>query len=176
VNGRETHAAAVLADKFVLAGAALVLSVVGAMAWALFGNGAWPGESSAGPRYTHMHCPECGDEAPYSPAVVGKRCVSCSKGTYEPTFGSVREGGGVGRRGKVIPFVLVSAVLVQGLALLAAHRLRLRRQAAHRAGSRLLCICPFCRRKHAYAAARAGHAAVCARCKKVFTLPPAASA
>jgi hypothetical protein len=49
---------------------------------------------------------------------------------------------------------------------------RSRRQAgADAGGPRMICFCPFCRRKFAYTARRAGTSLQCARCKTTFFLP-----
>jgi hypothetical protein len=135
-------ARAVLKDKIVLAGAAMVFSVLGGAGWVLFGDSSSSDEMKAGQRYTHLHCPACRYEIDCNPAKVSKTCESCEKNTYTPTNGST-PGGGVGRWSRLVLYLLFATLLLQGLAFLSVHRLRVLRQAAHKAGSRRLLGLPL---------------------------------
>jgi Zn finger protein HypA/HybF involved in hydrogenase expression len=175
VEANKVDARALLRDKVVLAGTALVLSALVVAAWFLFAGSGLFEKNKDGPRYTHMHCPECWDESTLTPALVGKVCPSCNKGKYTPTVGSVLEGGGsLTPAAKVVIFLLLTALLLQGLAFLVVQRLRaLRRAAAEVVNRKLVCRCPYCKRKLAYPVARVGSGAVCSQCKTGFTLPGA---
>jgi len=174
VKDERFDARAVLQDNVFRTAAVLVLLGLAITAWVLFPGDGFPSSKTA-PRYTHMHCPECGDEVPYTPTLVKKQCVSCGKGTYTPTVGPVTEGRGGGSQGaKLFTFLLLGAFLLQGLAFLAVWRLRALRQAAERTQNRMLiCRCPFCKRKLGYPAAKVGTGIICTLCKTAFTLPAA---
>jgi len=173
VNATNIGIEALRKDRYVLGGAALVLLILGMTGWMLFGDGGDSDRPGTGTRYTHMHCSECGDEVPYTAAVARKPCVSCGKGTYLPTVGSVQETGGLGSPGAKIVFVLLlAAFLIQGLAFLGVWRLRVLRKSVEEVQNRkLVCRCPFCQRKLGYRASRIGSGIVCSQCKTAFTLP-----
>jgi hypothetical protein len=171
VNTTTVDARAVLKDRMVLAGAALVLATLGTSGWLLFG--ADFGENAV--RFTHMHCSECRDEVAFDGRKVGTTCVSCGQGTYTATAGSILDGGeALSAGGKALVFLLVAAVLLQGLVYLGVIRLRALRRAEEEARNQMLvCRCPFCQRKIGYAAVRIGSGVVCSRCKTAFSLPSA---
>jgi hypothetical protein len=168
VNVSVVGARTALADRVVLAAAALILEVLGLTGWALFAGG---GLGAPGSRPARLVCSECGDDIPYTNSRAGTRCVACEKGVYTPA----PEGKGrVGTWGKVFILVLLGAVLIQGLLLLAVWRLRLRRRAAAlELNRKLVCRCPFCRRRVAYPPALIGTGVVCRQCKTAYTLPAA---
>jgi hypothetical protein len=160
-----------LGDRLVLAGAALVLLVLGLAAWLLFG-GTGSGDEQGRP-YTYLHCSVCREEIPYDPKKEGQNCDSCEAGTYTPTFASIQvEEGQLSAGAKVAVFLLLAAVLLQGLAYLGVSRLRAKRRAAAEVLNRMVvCRCPFCQRKIGYRATQAGTGVVCPRCKTAFALP-----
>jgi hypothetical protein len=145
-------------DRTVLVAAALVLAALAATAWLLFG-----GAEEAAASYTHMHCSACQEEFPYIARLAGSHCAICENGTYTPTVGSVKDGAGaIGAAARVVVFVLVAAVLLQGLAYLAVVRSRALREEKAAARQRtLLCRCPYCRRKIGFPASKEGAGGVC---------------
>jgi DNA-directed RNA polymerase subunit RPC12/RpoP len=141
------------------------------LAWLLFGSSARYVDGQ--PVYTHMHCPICQEELPYVKRLDGTECPECGQGAvYVPTFGSIKEGTAAGPlAARIVVFVVVAAVLIQGLAFLAMRRDRLQRQAEEKRRCQLLiCLCPHCQRKIGYPAFKAGTGAACPRCKTAFFL------
>ncbi len=154
-------------DKIVRAGAGFALAALTATGWLLFA-GSGDSENNG---YTHMHCPVCEEEVPYSARLAGSECPSCGTGAvYVATRGSLREGTiGPSTGAKILVFLVVSVVLGQGLALLACQRSRVLHEREEEARNRLhVCRCPNCQRKIGFRAAQVGTAGVCLRCKTAF--------
>ena len=174
MKGTLVQGRVILEDRIVLAGAALVLMVLGGMTWLLFADYLFP-KADAELHYTHMHCPECGEEIPYNTALEGEPCVACQKGNYLPTVGPFQEGKKKASLGtRLVIFFLFAGLLGEGLAFLSIWRLGRLRQDAAKAESRLLiCCCPYCRRKLGYPISQVGTGVRCSRCKTAFLLPPA---
>jgi len=154
-------------DWIVRAGTGLVLVFMTITGWVLFAD-SWDGKETA---YTHMHCPVCEEEVIYSARTVGSECPSCGNGTvFVPTVGSIREGTiGPGTGGKLIVFLVLILVLVEGLAFLALKRFKVLDQREEESRNKLLiCRCPYCKRKIGFRVAKAGTGGVCPRCKTAF--------
>jgi hypothetical protein len=155
----------ILKDRLVLVAAALVLTALAATGWLLF-----VGAEAATDSYTHMHCSACQEEFPYIARLAGSHCAVCENGNYISTVGSVKDGAGtVGVAARVVVFVLVAAVLLQGLTYLAVVRSRALHEEKAAARQRtLLCRCSYCRRKIGFPASKEGAGGVCPRCKTAF--------
>jgi len=160
-------------DRWVLAGTAVVLPALVFSAWLLFGDNGG-GENEPAKRFTHLHCSVCREEVPYNPRLDGQTCGSCESGIYLPTVGSIQDDDDTLSPGaRVVVFLLIAAVLLQGLAYVTVVRLRARRRAAAEVRNRMVvCHCPFCQRKIGYRATQAGSGVICSRCKTAFALPP----
>jgi ribosomal protein L37AE/L43A len=165
-------ARALVRDPASLLAAALTVALVSAIgAWALGGA-----SSTSSPKApTHMHCPACHDEIIYNPKWIGKKCTECADGgIYKATVGSLfdPDRNDVGGAGTIILFVLTVVVALQGLAFAGMWRLKMLRVRAEEAHNRpVMAQCPFCKRKVAYSAARAGTWTTCFQCKTAFALP-----
>ena len=122
MKGTLVQGRVILEDRIVLAGAALVLMVLGGMTWLLFADYLFP-KADAELHYTHMHCPECGEEIPYNTALEGEPCVACQKGNYLPTVGPFQEGKKKASLGtRLVIFFLFAGLLGEGLAFLSIWR------------------------------------------------------
>lgn len=131
------------------------------------------------PEFTHMHCTVCNEETGYDKRLAGKACTYCeNKGaTFEPTIGSIWEGGSssASRKGPIFAFGLVFAVVAQAFAYFCYLRTRQLREAYSASMQQLTaCRCPTCGRKFRYPVAQAGRTGKCPRCKKLLTLPEVA--
>src|SRR4051794_2781098 len=105
-----------LRDGITLATTALCLACLAASAWFVFGGGA-AGNEPWGKRFTHMHCPACGEEVPYAASKAGRPCESCVlPPPYVPTIGSVKGGGGKSVWVNGIAFLAVVTIVLEGLA------------------------------------------------------------
>lgn len=127
---------------------------------------------------THAHCPECGLEIAYIPALAEKPCPHCGpqSGRMIATFGPANTPGsenvGVSTGGKVVAFIVVGLVVAQGLVYGWVLFQRHNRQRETEVQKRLLiCYCPFCKRKIGYPATKIGAGIKCSRCKTAFPLP-----
>ncbi|HWY88886.1 MAG TPA: hypothetical protein VNX28_19390 [Gemmataceae bacterium] len=161
----------VFKDRFVIAGTGMVLTALGISGWLLFGGTGSGDNKSSG--FTHMHCSVCGEEIPYIAKLAGNTCAVCdSGGTYTPTVGPIKDETSAPSTGaKLMCFLLVAVVLLQGLAYLGVLRFRTLRKASMEARNRLLiCRCPYCGRKVGFPAGKAGSGGLCPRCKTAFVL------
>jgi len=139
------------------------------------------GSDSANPGktkpFTHMHCPECALEMPYSAPQASKPCPQCGPqgARLIPSVGpySASEAHGhVGMVGKLMVALALAVPLYGGLLYFAIMRQRARLAAAEAAQRRqVICHCPFCQRKLGFPASLIGAGVVCRRCKTAFTLP-----
>lgn len=155
-------------------GATLLLIVVSAFWWVHASDTA----SDAKESYTHMHCPDCNLEVKYNLALENRPCAQCGPAGARmiPTVGPAgtrsADSGRMSTTGKILAYVTIALVVVQGLAYAWVLVARARRRAADAASNRpLVCRCPFCRRKIGYSPKKIGTGALCARCKTAFTLP-----
>jgi hypothetical protein len=163
-----------------------LLAVLGALTFVLLFVGMFwwlraPDASATdGKPLSHMHCPECMLEVPFSHGMEGRKCPHC--GSAGPkmiaTVGPHKQGTGNERGptafGTGIAAATITLVLVQGWLygmILYSRSRRLAREAQQQ--QPLVCRCPFCSRKIGYLPRKVGSATVCARCKTTFTLPEA---
>ena len=93
------------------------------------------------------------------------------------TVGPFREAAGGSSWGRVLVVLVVAAIAMQGVAFLAAARLRRSCAAADAdKNRRLVSECPFCRRGVKYPAFKGGTGFVCPKCRTAFVLPEAVGA
>ena len=156
-------------DTIVRCAAATVLAILAGVGWLLFSQDL----GSADLPYTHMHCPACLEECPYSARLAGTECPNCANGAkYVPTVGSIADGSsGPGLGGKIVIFVMLTLVLVPSFALVAVHRIKALREKEEEECNRILvCHCPYCQRKIGFRVRDTGSGRVCPRCKTAFVL------
>jgi ribosomal protein L37AE/L43A len=158
-------------DKITLATTTLCLACLAASGWFVFEAGKG-GNEPRPRRYTHMHCPACGEEVAYTASRAAGRCEACVLAPpYVPTVGSVKAGAGGGVWVRGIAFIAVATIVLEGLAYFYVLRARALNNAEERKrNQRLICACPFCSRKISYPIARAGTGVLCSGCKTAFSL------
>ncbi len=166
-----------LTDKYVLAGAVISLLLVGELSWDTFGEVLFGVRGK--PNYTHAHCSACLFEFNYVAGMEGKTCPRChgARSQLIPTLGQLARGGytpGRLRWGRVVLFLVVTIVVVQGMVFLCLWRARVHRQhESEILNQRYRCQCPFCGRRLGYSSSKAGTGAICPNCKTAFLLPDA---
>lgn len=158
-------------DTLFLGVAAFAVVVTVGLAWYLFDLGA-PAKPATAQRFTHMHCPKCGEEISYNPQGAGRVCATCAGANYVPTIGTLEDiANEPSQSGAITFFVLVILVLVQGLAFFGAMRSKYLRDRAFDVRNRkVLARCPFCKRKVSFPVSKAGTWTTCYQCKTAYQL------
>src|SRR5262245_47742701 len=81
----------ILTDRVIVAATVVCLAGAGLVGWKLFTPDR-PSTLDAKPKvrtYTHVRCPECGDQMAYAQELVGTPCTACDEGAvYAPVVGS----------------------------------------------------------------------------------------
>jgi len=164
-----------LRDPLTLSGAFLCLGVlILSRGWFFLPASA---EEGAIPEtgFTHLHCPSCSTEIPYTPSKDGKPCEFCVVGSpLIATTGSVKSNGSSGSNqslGRIFGFTVFAGLLVEMVWILGVHRLRVLRKREDSEWNRTqTCRCPFCNQKIRFAERNNGTGVLCSRCKTAFTL------
>jgi hypothetical protein len=160
---------AVFTDPIFLAGMVFCLSVVALIGWLFLRPDPSPQPPAAGPP-SRLRCPACGEEVPYDPGLLGQPCQSCKDG--QGYVVSVPSDGDASRVGRLVAFVVLASLFVEGAIYLAVRRYRHHSHSASREASRrLVWRCPFCGLKISYLTGQIGTGYRCSRCKTAFTLP-----
>jgi ribosomal protein L37AE/L43A len=163
----------VLKDPLFLAGLLLALAVSAGTGWAFFGRTDPESKLKKSAVLTHMHCPACQDEIPYSEALDGQSCENCGEEKYVATHGPFKEGHGGGKFwGRFLVVFFVSLIALQGAFFYGVARLRaLRKAAIAESQRRFVTACPYCQRKVKYPISIGGTGFTCVKCKTAFVLP-----
>jgi hypothetical protein len=137
-----------------------------------------PAAEKEGKLLTHMHCPDCFLELPFSKGMENRSCPHCGPSgpkmiaTAGPRATAEKARPGPGVVGSALAAATIALVLVQaclyGMILLTRSRRHARES---QQAEPLVCRCPFCSRKIGYPPQKVGSPTVCARCKTVFELP-----
>ena len=144
------------------------VALVFLLTFLLFGPQFDSGPKRKGNDLRFMHCPACGLETMYNPAMQGSPCIQCKKGRFVATKTAVNDESSLSNTSRWTLLGIVLLIVVQALIYACGTNI-----GVPSAEEALLCKCrcPVCKRKYSYRASSSGLIMRCTRCKSEFQLP-----